>query len=265
MGEVSTATFTLEPIPTHPVRSVLLYIAMEAEAVGVADALGLSAPTVLHAHSSARRRDGVHQGIRIQLVTAGGDRLLAVDRIGTIPAALAVTHALDAHPFDLIINTGTAGSFLSRGAAIGDLLFARTVQFHDCRVPLPKFDALSRAFTQLSCNDAELHAITALLPARLGGFSTGSSFDATPEELAHFSREETLAKEMELGAIAIVARERSVPLIALKSVTDFVDGHEPNHEAFLKNLAFASEQLAIAMPKLLAWLSDPLRRREQFA
>ncbi|MSR41814.1 MAG: hypothetical protein EXS10_07950 [Phycisphaerales bacterium] len=253
MRETSSPTFTLTPL-AQPVRSVLLYVAMEAEASGIATALALSAPRSLRASSTAMLRDGEHNGLRIQLVTAGRDALLGVDHIGPVFGALAVARALDTCPADVIINAGTAGGFQSRGGAIGALVIARDVQFHDCRVELPNFDALARAHTRLSLSDAELDAIATLLHASVGGVSTGSSLGATSNEIAFFTREKTLAKEMELAAVAVVARERGVPLLALKSITDLVDQHEPAHEAFVKNLAFASARLARAMPQLLQWL-----------
>ncbi len=255
MDNARSPTFELEPLPNQ-IRRVLVYIAMEAEAIGIADALGCGVPTRFHANTSVVSRECTHEQMRVQLLTAGYDPVLGVDRIGPLPAALAVSHALDQDAFDLIINAGTAGGFQSQGSSIGELILARDTQFHDCRVALPKFDLLARAHTRLSCTESQLESLAAQIHARVGRVSTSSSLDATREELALFSRENMLAKEMELGAIAMVARERRVPLVALKSITDFVDGHEPNHVAFTRNLAVASGKLATAMPRFLKWISD---------
>ena len=51
------------------------------------------------------------------------------------------------------------------------------------------------------------------------------------------------AKEMEAAGIAWVCQQLGVPFIALKSITDIVDGEHPTPEEFLRNLAYASEAL----------------------
>jgi nucleoside phosphorylase len=97
----------------------------------------------------------------------------------------------------------------------------------------------------------ELDALAEAISARVGLVSSGSSLDATSDELAQFARLRTLAKDMELAALAAVCATEQVPLIALKGVTDLVDRHEPAHEAFVRNFARTSGRLADAAPTLL--------------
>ena len=146
---------------------------------------------------------------------------------------------------------GTAGGFAAQGLGIADFVLARDTMFHDARVALAGFDAVARAHTRLSPQDAELDALAEAISARVGLVSSGSSLDATSDELAQFARLRTLAKDMELAALAAVCATEHVPLIALKGVTDLVDQHEPAHEAFVRNLARTSGRLADAAPTLL--------------
>jgi nucleoside phosphorylase len=120
--------------------------------------------------------------------------------------------------------------------------------FHDARVALAGFDAVARAHTRLSPQDAELDALAEAISARVGLVSSGSSLDATADELAQFARLRTLAKDMELAALAAVCATEQVPLIALKGVTDLVDRHEPAHEAFVRNFNRTSARIAQAAP-----------------
>ncbi len=226
-------TFELPAIPARP-RSVLLFIAMRSEAEPVARALGAVG-------GKAKAGDA-----SVELLVPGADPVLGVDRLGPVHAAAALARAFAASKPDLVVNVGTCGGFQSQGLGIGDLVVARDAMFHDARVALPGFDALVRAHTRLSPSEAQLSAMAARLGACVGLASSGSSLDATADELALFARVGTLAKDMELASLAVVCREAGVPLAALKGVTDLVDHHEPTQEAFLRNLARTTERLAQA-------------------
>lgn len=228
-------TFELPAIPERP-RRVLLFIAMRSEAEPVARALGGVGGLT---GGVARVGDAT-----VELLVPGADPMLGVDRLGPVHAASALARAFAARTPDLVVNVGTCGGFQSQGLGIGDLVVARDTMFHDARVALPGYDALARAHTRLSPSDAQLAAMAARLGARVGLASSGSSLDATADEMALFAREGTLAKDMELAALAAVCREAKVPLAALKGVTDLVDHHEPTQEAFLRNLARTTERLA---------------------
>jgi len=225
--------FTLPPLPSAPSR-ILLFVAMHSEAEPIARALGLVGGR------------GTVAGAEIELLTPGTCAITRVDKLGPVHAASALTRAIAARRPDLVLNMGTAGGFESQGLGIADLVVARDAMFHDARVELPGFDALVRAHTRLSPNDAQLAAIAARVGGRIGLASSGSSLDATAGELALFARVRTLAKDMELASLAVVCSEERVPLAALKGVTDLVDHHEPTHEVFLRNLKKTSDRIAAA-------------------
>ena len=52
-------------------------------------------------------------------------------------------------------------------------------------------------------------------------------------------------KEMEAAGISWVAHLHNVPFIALKSITDIVDGDRPAQEEFLENLHSAAKALQV--------------------
>ncbi len=238
-------TYELPPIPAQP-RRVLLFIAMESEAAPIAHALRLE-------HGKGR----IGQ-TEIELLSPGRDDATKIDRIGPVYAAWTLARGIAAQRPDLVVNMGTAGGFAAQGLGIADLVLARDTMFHDARVALPGFDAVARAHTRLSPSDAQLDALAAAIDARVGLASSGSSLDATDGEMALFARTRTLAKDMELAALASVCAAERLPLVSLKGVTDLVDhahaGGEPAHEAFVRNLERTCARLAEAAPALLAKL-----------
>jgi nucleoside phosphorylase len=244
MSPASAADFALPPLPTVA-RRVLFFVAMEHEAAPIADALGLA--------RNGDVRVGSVSGAQVTLVTPGADPSGNIDHIGPVHASVALTRALaQAHdPFDLVVNAGTAGGFESQGQRIADLVVARDTMFHDARVAIPGFDRVARAHTRLSAGEAMLARLATALGARAGLVSTGSSLDATADELAAFARSGALAKEMELAALAVVCRLHDTPLVALKGVTDLVDHHEPTHAAFLRNLERTAARVASASGPML--------------
>ena len=66
--------------------------------------------------------------------------------------------------------------------------------------------------------------------------STGNSLDYVDKDMEIMVENKAAVKEMEANAIAWVASMFGTPLIALKAVTDIVDGDRPTGEEFLENL-----------------------------
>ncbi len=60
-----------------------------------------------------------------------------MDNVGTVPAALTTYLAIQAFRPDVVISTGTAGGFRSRGAQIADVFVSTAMVNHDRRIPLP--------------------------------------------------------------------------------------------------------------------------------
>lgn len=57
-----------------------------------------------------------------------------------------------------------------------------------------------------------------------GVVSTGNSLDYTPQCMDIMNEHGVAVKEMEAAAVAEVCRDHRVPFVALKAVTDIVDG-----------------------------------------
>lgn len=234
---------------------VALLFAMHAEAIPVVSALGLRPADALDPRLGLVHHTGTFHGLELMLSQNGIDVRHNVDRIGTQTATLNAYVTLSHYQPDLCINAGTAGGFLKRGAAIGDVILSHGVlRFHDRRIPLPGFDASGIG----SYPSLVLPGVAVRLGLREGAISTSDSLDATAECHARMDAHDAHAKDMEAASIAWVCSLLGVPFLALKAITDLVDGGVPTATEFTENLQHASERLCdrlVALLKLLA--SEP--------
>ena len=83
----------------------------------------------------------------------------------------------------------------------------------------------------------------------------GNSLDFTDKCMAIMTKHEAAVKEMEAASVAWAASMFGVPLLAVKAITDIVDGDQPAHEEFLSNLAAAAQALQGVVPKVVAYIA----------
>lgn len=185
-------------------------------------------------------------GTTVSILTAGKDSGGQVDNVGTVPAAVAVYAAAHALRPSLIVNAGTAGGFKAKGAAIGDVFVITTAANHDRRIPLPGFDKYGVG--QLSLRSG---SIATALGLKDGALSTGNSLDMTEKDREFILANDAHVKDMEGAAVAWVGQTLGIPVVALKAVTDIVDGDRPTTEEFLEHLASAAAALKRTLPLLL--------------
>lgn len=240
----------------RPLRRVAFLFAMSAEGTGFADRLGLEDRGRLDPALPAHWLSGTHvQGdsgpIEVAVAFAGIDPKHGIDRIGTVPAAVAAHLLIRRFEPDLLVNAGTCGGFEARGAEVGTVyLGSKAFLFHDHRIPLAGMDAFGVGRIEARYPEELIE----VLDARPGVVSTGDSFTPSAEELEFFEVEGVHAKEMEAAGIARMAEDHGLPFLAVKAVTDLVDHPEPEQEAFLRNLERVSGGLCDRLTGLLAWI-----------
>lgn len=188
---------------------------------------------------------------KVTVITNGKDAIYktGVDNVGTVPAAMATFLALEKlDDVDLLINAGTAGGYRRKGAEIGDVFLVTHVAHHDRRIPIPDFVpyGIGKLETKIDYqNIAKTHSY------KIGVCTTGNSLDQTEIDAQHIENNDASVKDMEAAAIAWSAELHSTPWMAVKVVTDIVDGEHPTQDEFLANLAAASRSLQDALPKVL--------------
>lgn len=185
------------------------------------------------------------------LIINGKSPVHGVSLVATQAAVLSTYLAVEQLKVDMVISAGTAGGFQSRGAQIADVYLAEKAIFHDRRV------AIDENWQNFAIGNFSLYCpqnILKELHLKTGIVSTGNSLDMPDNDKEFLNRQEVHIKEMEVAAIAEVCSYYNVKCMALKSITDLVDGEHPTTEEFMKNLRLSSEALAeklISLCKLL--------------
>eukprot|EP01035_Chromulina_nebulosa_P019788 gene19788-25728_t len=220
---------------------------MEAEAQHFLSELQLTPKESIYNNSPFKIFTGFHNGAEVSVVTNGKDKTFGVDNVGTVPAAIATFATINQLKPDIIVNAGTAGGYKAKGAAIGDVFISETSYNHDRRIPIPGFLEYGKGGHKSPATPNLIKALN----FKSGNVSTGNSLDHTPTDDELILANDASVKDMEAAAIAWTADLSSTPFLALKVVTDIVDGDRPSHEEFLENLSAASRSLQNALPKLI--------------
>ena len=233
-------------------KRIAIIMAMKNEAVTLLQSLDLR-------KQNQPFRSGVpfelYQGnfaeAQLSVVVSGTDPDYLVDNVATIPATLMTYLVIEKCSPDLLLNVGTAGGFASLGCEIGDVyLGSGTFCFHDRRIPLPGFDRYGLG--RYSCYDTAL--LAAGLQLKTGIISTGNSLDLQGKDLQIIQENQAIIKDMEAAAIAWVCRSLSVPMIAVKAITDLIDQGAPTETQFLQNFHLAVTNLQMKTIEILQQL-----------
>ncbi|KAK9839240.1 hypothetical protein WJX81_003627 [Elliptochloris bilobata] len=226
---------------------------MEAEGLPLVESLGLrrDEPSRIAPPAPCVTFSGSRHGIDIHLVCNGKCAVHGVDNVGTVPAALTTYLALQALRPDLVVSVGTAGGFAARGAKIGDVFVATGFANHDRRIPLPGFDK----YGVWACGAHPVPNLQKALKLKEGVVSSGNSLDYCQQDWDQMVASSAAIKEMEAAGIAWAAALHGTPLLALKAVTDIVDGDRPAQDEFLENLAAAARALQETVPPALEFVA----------
>lgn len=229
---------------TARIGKVAFLVAMKEEAAPFIAALGLTRrpaaapqPTIVY--------EGSYKGATVLVYSPGESDGKSL--VGTDFAFLTTFLAHQTDKPDLFVNAGTCGGFAKRGGAIGDVYVVDKFQYHDRRVAIPGYDVMcvGERTSQPSPK------LVAALGCKTGPCTTGNSLDYIPDDTARMESFGACCKDMEAASIAWAAELTSTPLVAVKVVTDIVDGGKPTHEEFLANLQTAAASLQDVLPKVL--------------
>ena len=227
-------------------------MAMRDEASPIIDKLNLIDNGQINNAYPIKIFSGSYKDININLLINGECSRYLVDNIGTQPSAITTHMGIEKFSPNLIINAGTAGGFKSDKAKIGDVYLGYPhVCFHDRRINLPKYKEYGIGF--YPCYPCE--KIARELNLRLGVISTGNSLEYTEKDLEIMREYNGVVKDMEAASIAWVAEQFKVPFLAIKAITDIVDGEKPTEEEFLQNIHSASQTLCYETIRVLDYVS----------
>jgi 5'-methylthioadenosine nucleosidase len=220
-------------------QPLIILCAMQGEADAIITALELKQSSTPWARNLPPRMwSGQTHGRVVHLVTNGHDPRTGVDLIGTTPATLA-TQLIATHldPCGLLV-AGAAGG-CSKTTSIGQVLMIERAYHHDRRIPLPEFEAYAHGPEKLIADSV----LAEKLGVQLGVISTGNALDTPEIDLAFFKAHNINVKDMETASIAWTANLSSIPVMALRSITDHYDHPAPETQ-FLSNFALSLKSLA---------------------
>ncbi len=195
------------------------------------------------------------------VIEAVNDELYLVESgIGKANAAATAAWLCDKIQPELIINTGTTGSFRSE-FALGDVIYSDKFVYSDVDAT-----GFGYAFGQVPQMPAEypvaeelLAKIAAVLKANeitahLGTIVTTDSFMSSPEAIAAIRAAfpTIAAADMEGAAIAQIASFYEIPIINVRGISDHVGDSAP--ETFDNTVDFAAAQAFQAVAALLPTL-----------
>ncbi|KAL3697648.1 hypothetical protein R1sor_011724 [Riccia sorocarpa] len=241
------------PLPATPIKTVLLVVALQAEAAPLVKDLNLKEDTsgLFPAGVPWVKFSGEYKSMKVHLVTPGVDAIHGVDAVCTVPASLLTFSSVQLFKPDLIINCGTAGGFQKKGAEIGDVYLISETAFHDRRNMLPGFD--NYGIGALAATPVP--KLVSHLNLKVGVLTTGDSLDHVDKDDEVMENNNATVKDMEGAAIAYVADLLTTPLILLKGVTDIVDSPAATEEEFLLNLQSAAKAIQTTVTSALDFLS----------
>ena len=250
------------PTRSKPVRRLLFIVAMEQEIQPLITRFNLKPVPQLSVVPGAPfvAWVGKAHGVTIHAVWCGqAERFGGVNNVGTQAAAVAAYAAIAAFGApDLLLSAGTAGGFRALGAAVGDVYLSTKCVYHARRLPTGEGRLEEYGFGHF--RSPPLGALAQAIGLKQGIVSTSDSLDASERDLELMRSEGTAVKEMEAAAVAWVAMTLGVPFVALKAVTDIVDGPHATRNEFDINLALASERLQQKVAELIARVAGtPLR------
>jgi adenosylhomocysteine nucleosidase len=187
----------------------------------------------------------------------GADVILLKSGIGKVNAAMSTAILLERFRPDYVINTGSAGGFLST-LNVGDVVISNEVVHHDVDVTafgyeygqVPGMPARYKAdetLVKIAEQNAkqikDIQVVTGLI-------ATGDSFmnDPVRVEFVRGKFPDLCAVEMEAAAIAQVCTQFAVPFVIIRALSD-IAGKESDvsFEQFLDTAAKHSADLVLSI------------------
>lgn len=172
--------------------------------------------------------------------------------IGKVNSGAMVQYLIDHYHVDLVINSGCAGSLLSK-VKIMDVVLSSYVTYHDfhpARVmeySVPEQGKISASTKLITVAEEALKKLN-VLSYYIAPIASGDSFvtDASTRDLIYKSTG-AYAVDMESASIGHICKLNHVPFLSLRTISDFSDGEDD----FEVIAAYKSSQLVKTMIEIL--------------
>jgi len=186
---------------------------------------------------------------------AGIKVAIAVCGVGIVRTAAAVEALLDRHDISKVIMSGTAGGIDSK-LKIGDTVVSEEILFHDKNENLLLSDSPDESGTIFNADEILLDIARIAIdknppdhPVYFGRITTGKKF-VTSKIRDIITREfRPLCSDMETAAAAQVCSLKSIPFVAVRSISDSADNS--GFTSFIRYSSLASEHSYIVVKSML--------------
>lgn len=198
----------------------------------------------------------------IQIEQAGDSLLLVRSGIGKANAACASVFLCEKFAPDLIINTGTTGSF-NQEAHLGDVVVSPTFRYSD--VDATGFDYAWGQVPQMPVDypvDKDLlEQVIAIVKGQAtdynvheGFIATSDSFMSSVDNVAAIREKlpHIFASDMESAALAQVASFYNIPIVNIRGISDHAGGNAA--ELFDETLELAAHHASVSVIHLVQQL-----------
>lgn len=155
----------------------------------------------------------------------GKNKVIAIQcGIGKVNAAISTLTLIENFHPSLIINTGVAGGTGS-GAGILDIVVGERIAYHDCWCgPGTEWGEAAGCprYFEPPKELLDMKALNSIPNIKKGLIASGDIFVSRPEDVRHILEvhPETIAVDMESGAIAQVCYLKSTPFLCVRVLSD---------------------------------------------
>jgi nucleoside phosphorylase len=234
-----------------PIERIAILIAMQGEADPIINKLKMQEADPqkygFHPLLGIKIYSTIQQEKEIFLAINGQDNVNKVERVGTQAAAVTAFTVIEKLKPDTIINAGTAGGL--KDSQIGDVFVSSgPIVYHDRRITFGNYPAYGKG----SYDYVDLRIAASALGMKPGIVSSGSSLDASADNIRLLKEFNADVVDMEAAAIAEIAARLGVRMIALKVITNFID--QNLHGDFEKNYSLAVGNLAEKVVALIPFI-----------
>ncbi len=239
-------------VSNSPIERIAIIVAMNDEAEPIIDKLKMKYKNPVKLGINPKLQLEVYQTKinqkKVFLIKNGKDPINDVDRVGTQPAVLTSYAAIESLKPDTIISAGTAGGL--KDSQIGEVYVSNSpFVFCDRIISSPSY----KAYGIGHFNYLPLILAAKDLNLKLGVVATGNSLVPSERDLLELKSLKADVVDMEAAAIAEVAQRLDVKMVAIKSVTNFLDknlhtDYKNNYKIAVDNLA---EKIASLIPHIL--------------
>lgn len=236
---------------SHPVKNVLIVVAMREEADPIIKTLNLSPVSAPDPKLPMKAYVGHYANIKIALILNGVDPMFGVQNIGSQPAVLATYLGINYFHPDLVMSVGTAGGRPINGVNVGDIYISEKINFYSRRLHSPDY----KLYGAGGYRSMDTTTMMKKLNIKSAIVCSGDSFDEDATDRAVMKKQRCMLIDMEAAGVNWVTMLSQIPMFAVKGVTNYI-GRTTAHDEFEKNYATVTQKLATTTRAVLGYLSS---------